>query len=78
MVEATNPRNAIWYIESVMHTLLNKSNARKFALHTASNLRPCVGFRRVSEEFLVRIEGKLRWIITQEVKALPSKGVTIK
>ena len=61
-----------------MHTLINKTNTKKFALHTANKLRPFVGFRRVSWEFLARIEGKLKWMIAQEIKAFPSKGVTIK
>ena len=61
-----------------MNALINKSHVRKYSLHVADCHRPFAGFTRVSEEFFTRIEGKLRLIIEAEIKALPSKGVTIK
>jgi hypothetical protein len=61
-----------------MNALINKSHVKKYALHVADCHRPFVGFTRVSNEFLIRLEGKLRAIIEDEIRRLPSKGVTIK
>ena len=61
-----------------MNALINKSETKKYALWAASHYRPFVGFTRVSEEFLTRIDGKLRNVINSEIRSLPSKGVTIK
>jgi hypothetical protein len=61
-----------------MHTLLNKTNVRKYTLYVASQWRPAVGFTRVSEAFLARVETELMIFISREIKTHPSKGVTIK
>lgn len=78
MMEAQIFGNSIWYIDGDMHTLINKSNIKKYALHVADCHRPFAGFTRVSGQFFDRIEGKLRLLIEAEIRALPSKGVTIK
>jgi hypothetical protein len=70
--------NLIWYIRGAMNALINKSQVRKRALWAASHYRPFVNFTRVSDQFVKRIEAKVYGLIDAEVKALPSKGVTIK
>ena len=58
--------------------LINKTNVKKHALWAASHYRPCVGFTRVSDAFFRRIDRKLVGLINEEIRCLPSKGVTIK
>lgn len=60
------------------NALINISHVKKYAIHAAGELRPYVGFKRVSQEFLDRIEGRLRRMVEQEVKAQPSRGITIR
>jgi hypothetical protein len=78
LAKAAHRRNPIWYAYGAMNALLNKTHVRKYSLHVADCHRPFAGFTRVSEEFLIRLEGKLRLIIESEIKSLPSKGITIK
>lgn len=59
-------------------SLLNKTNVKKHALWAAHHYRPCVAFSRVSDTFYRRIEHKLMAMINEEIRCLPSKGVTIK
>jgi hypothetical protein len=61
-----------------MSKLINVTNVRAFALSAAQRLRPCVGFERVSADFTDRINAKVRAIIEDEIRRLPSVGVTIK
>jgi hypothetical protein len=58
--------------------LINKTNVKKHALWAAGHYRPFVGFTRVSDSFLRRIDHKLLNLINEEIRCLPSKGVTIK
>lgn len=61
-----------------MASLLNKKAVKAFALETAEKYRGAVGFCRVSEEFLCRIEADTKAKIIAAVKAQPSLGKTIK
>lgn len=59
-------------------SLLNKKNTRRFILEAAGELRPAAGFTRVSEDFLIAAEERLKATIRGMVKAHPTKGTTLK
>lgn len=63
-------------IEKPKPKLLNVQATRAYALSFASVQRP--KFKRVSLEFLLRIESQLRGYIQNEVQRHPSLGVTLK
>ena len=59
-----------------MSLILNRSAARRYALEFARANRP--KFTRVSQEFLDRIEARVKALIQAEVQRHPSLGVTLK
>jgi len=54
---------------------INKAQVKKFALEVAKNRYH--KFTRVSNEFLVDVDSKIRGIIINHVNSLPSVGKTI-
>ncbi len=58
--------------------ITSPTNVKKFALATATAIRPAAGFERVSKEFLDKVEAHTRAFIVEQVRQHPSKGVTIK
>jgi hypothetical protein len=59
-----------------MKTLINKQAVKRFALDASKNRHH--NYTRVSEDFLVRIEGIVRKSIKDHVHRLPSVGKTIR
>lgn len=57
--------------------LINKKAVKAYALQVSQDTRGGK-FTRVSADFLVRVETKLRTIIAQEIHSHPSVGVTLK
>jgi hypothetical protein len=57
---------------------LNAKACRELTLHLAAAHRPTQGFNRVSKEFLLRIDARVRNLILAEIKSHPSKGKTLK
>jgi hypothetical protein len=56
--------------------LLNKKHVKEFALEMAKDRAH--KFTRVSGDFLLKCEGRLKDFIRAQVRALPSKGKTIQ
>lgn len=59
-----------------MSSLLNKTETKRYVLAVAQERAH--EFSRVSQDFLDRIEARLRNNIRAEINSLPSKGKTIK
>ena len=57
-------------------SLLNRCNCKKFALHTATQLRT-KAFTRVGSSTYDYLEARLRKIIEEEVAAHPTIGKTL-
>lgn len=57
--------------------LINKKHVKEYALEVSKAMRGGK-FTRVSEDFLIYCDTKLRMIIAEHVKSHPSVGVTIK
>jgi len=58
-------------------SLLNRKSTKNYTLETAKTLR-AHKFTCVGSDFLNRIETKIKVLIRDEIRALPSKGKTIK
>lgn len=56
--------------------LLNAAHCREFILHYAAANRP--KFTRVSLDFLLRLEARLKVAVEDEIRRHPSLGVTLK
>ncbi len=63
-----------------MSSLLNKSAVKKFTLATLQSERPHLAekFTRVSGEYYIALEAKLRGVIREHLNTMPSNGKTIK
>jgi recombinational DNA repair protein RecT len=57
--------------------LINKAHVKKYALEISLAKRSGK-FKRVSAEFLERVEFKLREYVRREIEMAPSVGVTLK
>lgn len=57
-------------------SLINRSNCKKFALHTAKQLRT-KDFTRVGSSTFDFLEAKLRKVIEEEVASHPTIGKTL-
>ncbi len=57
--------------------LINKKAVKTYALQVSQDTRGGK-FTRVSQDFLGRIDAKLRNLISQEIHSHPSVGVTLK
>lgn len=57
---------------------INAKAVRELALHLAAAHRPFSPFTRVSEQFLQRIDAKVRALVLTEVNSHPSVGRTLK
>lgn len=57
--------------------LINKKHVKQYALEVSKSCRSGK-FTRVSEEFLIYIDARVREEINRYIKQLPSVGVTIK
>lgn len=60
-----------------MYTLINKQNVKRLALELSAANR-AGKFTRVSADFIERIEGRLKQLISAEVQRHPSIGKTLK
>lgn len=62
-----------------MSSLLNRSEVRKFTLSTLQAKRPHLALKktRISEDYFVRMEARLRAFIENEITNLNSTGKTI-
>lgn len=58
--------------------LLNKKHVKQFTLDAAKQFRPFHPFERVGESWYTDLDAAVRRLIVGKVKALPSKGKTIR
>lgn len=56
--------------------IINETRLRNFALSCAE--QRAHRFERVSKEFIERMDARLKAMVADEIKRLPSKGKTIR
>ena len=65
------------HLNSRPSSLLNRAAVKKYTLVMCEKLRPGHKWTRISQEWLVNLEGELRNIIQRKVQQLPSVGKTV-
>jgi hypothetical protein len=61
-----------------MSRLVNRAEVKRYLLDRARLLRPALGMRRVSNEAVQSLEGRLRMMADELIRQHPSMGRTIK